>query len=31
MIQRMGGTPKTPNLQYLSRAVVYQALVDPSK
>ena len=31
MIQRMGGGPKSMNLQYLSRAVVYQALVDPRK
>ncbi len=29
MIQRMGGG--SPNLQYLSRSLVYQALVDPSK
>jgi hypothetical protein len=29
MIQRMGGGE--PNLQYLSRSLVYQALVDPSK
>ena len=31
MIQRMGGTPNTENLQYLSRGVVYGALVDPAK
>jgi CubicO group peptidase (beta-lactamase class C family) len=31
MIQRMGAGPKSENLQYLSRPVVYQALVDPSK
>jgi CubicO group peptidase (beta-lactamase class C family) len=31
MIQRMGGGPNSMNLQYLSRAVVYQALVDPKK
>jgi CubicO group peptidase (beta-lactamase class C family) len=30
MIQRMLG-PASPNLQYLSRSVVYQALVDPAK
>jgi CubicO group peptidase (beta-lactamase class C family) len=30
MIQRMLG-PASPNLEYESRAVVYQALVDPSK
>jgi len=30
MIQRMLG-PASPNLEYLSRAVVYQALVDPAK
>jgi CubicO group peptidase (beta-lactamase class C family) len=30
MIQRMLN-PASPNLEYLSRAVVYQALVDPSK
>jgi CubicO group peptidase (beta-lactamase class C family) len=30
MIQRMGG-PGMPSLQYLSRAVVYQALVDPKR
>ena len=30
MIQRMLG-PHSPNLEYESRAVVYQALVDPSK
>ncbi|HKF46620.1 MAG TPA: serine hydrolase domain-containing protein [Terracidiphilus sp.] len=29
MIQRMNGG--TPNLQYLSRSLVYQALVDPAK
>jgi CubicO group peptidase (beta-lactamase class C family) len=29
MIQHMG--PAKPNLQYLSRAVVYGALVDPAK
>jgi CubicO group peptidase (beta-lactamase class C family) len=29
MIQRMNGG--TPNLQYLSRSLVYGALVDPSK
>ncbi|HWA96156.1 MAG TPA: serine hydrolase domain-containing protein [Terracidiphilus sp.] len=31
MIQRMGGTPNTENLQYLSRSVVYGALVDPAE
>jgi hypothetical protein len=31
MIQRMGGGPNTENLQYLSRGVVYGALVDPEK
>lgn len=31
MIQRMGGGPNTENLQYLSRSVVYGALVDPGK
>jgi len=31
MIQRMGAGPNSENLQYLSRAVVYQALVDPAK
>jgi len=31
MIQRMGGGPATWNLEYRSRSVVYQALVDPSK
>ncbi len=30
MIQRMLG-PASPNLEYLSRSVVYQALVEPSK
>jgi CubicO group peptidase (beta-lactamase class C family) len=30
MIQRMLG-PASPNLEYLSRAVVYQALIDPAK
>jgi CubicO group peptidase (beta-lactamase class C family) len=30
MIQRMLG-PASPNLEYLSRSAVYQALVDPSK
>jgi CubicO group peptidase (beta-lactamase class C family) len=30
MIQRMLG-PASPNLEYLSHSVVYQALVDPSK
>ncbi len=30
MIQRMLG-PASPNLEYLSRSVVYQALVDPAK
>jgi CubicO group peptidase (beta-lactamase class C family) len=30
MIQRLGG-PGMPSLQYLSRAVVYQALLDPRK
>jgi CubicO group peptidase (beta-lactamase class C family) len=30
MIQRMVG-PGVPNLEYLSRSVVYQALVDPAK
>jgi hypothetical protein len=29
MIQRMNGG--TPNVQYLSRSLVYGALVDPSK
>jgi CubicO group peptidase (beta-lactamase class C family) len=31
MIQRMGAGPNSENLQYLSRSVVYGALVDPSK
>lgn len=31
MIQRMGGSPQAPNMEELSRATVYQALVDPSK
>lgn len=31
MIQRMGAGPASENLQYLSRSVVYGALVDPSK
>ncbi len=31
MIQRMGGGPTTWNLEYQSRSVVYQALVDPRK
>ena len=31
MIQRMNATAKSENLQYLSRAVVYGALVDPAK
>jgi CubicO group peptidase (beta-lactamase class C family) len=31
MIQRMGAGPNSENLQYLSRSVVYQALVDPAK
>ena len=31
MIQRMGTGPTSENLQYLSRAVVYGALVDPAK
>jgi CubicO group peptidase (beta-lactamase class C family) len=34
MIQRMGGpagAPSAPNLQYLSHALVYSALVDPAK
>lgn len=31
MIQRMGAGPNSENLQYLSRAVVYGALVDPAK
>jgi CubicO group peptidase (beta-lactamase class C family) len=31
MIQRMYGGPQPMNLEYLSRAVVYQALVDPRK
>ena len=31
MIQRMGGSLNTENLQYLSRSVVYGALVDPAK
>jgi CubicO group peptidase (beta-lactamase class C family) len=30
MIQRMLG-PASPNLEYLSRSVIYQALVDPAK
>jgi CubicO group peptidase (beta-lactamase class C family) len=30
MIQRMLG-PASPNLEYQSRSVVYQALVDPAK
>ena len=31
MIQRMGAAPGSENLQYLSRSVVYGALVDPAK
>jgi CubicO group peptidase (beta-lactamase class C family) len=31
MIQRMGAGPSSENLQYLSRSVVYGALVDPAK
>ena len=31
MIQRMNSKPESENLQYLSRSVVYGALVDPSK
>jgi CubicO group peptidase (beta-lactamase class C family) len=31
MIQRMGAGPNSENLQYLSRPIVYGALVDPSK
>lgn len=31
MIQRMGAKPTSENLQYLSRSVVYGALVDPAK
>lgn len=31
MIQRMGAGPNSENLQYLSRSVVYGALVDPAK
>lgn len=31
MIQRMGGNANTENLQYLSRGVIYGALVDPAK
>jgi CubicO group peptidase (beta-lactamase class C family) len=31
MIQRMSAGPSSMNLQYLSRSVVYQALVDPAK
>lgn len=31
MIQRMGAGPESENLQYLSRSVVYGALVDPAK
>jgi len=31
MIQRMGAGPASENLQYLSRSVVYGALVDPSR
>ncbi|HVZ82107.1 MAG TPA: serine hydrolase domain-containing protein [Terracidiphilus sp.] len=31
MIQRMGAGPKSENLQYLSRSVVYGALTDPAK
>jgi CubicO group peptidase (beta-lactamase class C family) len=31
MIQRMGAGATSENLQYLSRAVVYGALVDPAK
>jgi CubicO group peptidase (beta-lactamase class C family) len=31
MIQRMNAQPTSENLQYLSRSVVYQALVDPAK
>lgn len=31
MIQRMGSNPQAPNMEELSRATVYQALVDPGK
>jgi CubicO group peptidase (beta-lactamase class C family) len=31
MIQRMFGGGPAPNLEYLSRSLVYQALVDPAK
>lgn len=31
MIQRMGAKPTSENLQYLSRSVVYGALLDPAK
>ena len=31
MIQRMGGSPQMPNMEELSRATVYQALVNPGK
>lgn len=31
MIQRMGAGPQMPNMEELTRATVYQALVDPAK
>lgn len=31
MIQRMGSSPQAPNMEELSRATVYQALIDPKK
>lgn len=31
MIQRMGMSPAMPNMEELSRATVYQALVNPDK
>jgi CubicO group peptidase (beta-lactamase class C family) len=31
MIQRLGGGPRMPNMEELSRATTYQALVDPSR
>lgn len=31
MIQRMGSSPAMPNMEVLSRATVYQALVNPGK
>jgi CubicO group peptidase (beta-lactamase class C family) len=31
IIQRRGGVPGTPNIEELTRALTYQALVDPKK